>query len=106
LQLLDIYGIDAHVVLLRGLLDDLNLREGRSQRDSIKLQLLSTVVEKLIDRSNFPTLICEALPFVSSSREEFLAELSRALKLSLLHQISLGLAVFEAPDLGWRREGT
>lgn len=104
-QLLDIYGIDAHVVFLRGLLDDLNLREGRSQRDSIKLQLLSTVVEKLIDRSNFPTLICEALPFVSSSREEFLAELSRALKLSLLHQISLGLAVFEAPDLGWRREG-
>lgn len=105
-QLTDLYGLDAHVTLLRGLVDQLDLREGRSQKDTLKVQLLAAILERLIDRPNFPTVLCQALAYVSVQREDFLLELCKALKLSLAQQLALALAVVEAADPEWKSEGT
>ncbi|KAJ7514921.1 hypothetical protein O6H91_23G065800 [Diphasiastrum complanatum] len=82
---------------------ELNL--GEVQNLQLKLELLAVVIRHLLHQPNFATVLCEALGRAPSLSEDFLGDLSKALKLSLPEQIGLGLALADADDAKLRQEG-
>ncbi|CAH0481315.1 unnamed protein product [Peronospora belbahrii] len=98
-QLVELYGEDARIFLLNCLVKDIDFR---SQKDSLKIQLLTHEVAQASSRPNFTTFICEAiegrsLDSTGSSEkrhvtEEFLQLFCKTLKLSLPQQVTVGLA--------------
>ena len=98
------YGPDGSIILLRHCLEQVNLAE-KDQNLQVKLDLLAFVIRSLIHEPNLGTVLCEALRNLPSVSEEFLANLCRALKLSLPEQIALGLALTDAEDIGQRQQG-
>ncbi|KAG0558987.1 hypothetical protein KC19_10G070300 [Ceratodon purpureus] len=97
-------GPDGSIILLRNCLEQVNLAEN-DQNLQVKFDLLTLVIRNLIHQPNLGTILCEALRFLPSVSEEFLANLCRALKLSLPEQIALGLALADAEDYSQRQQG-
>jgi hypothetical protein len=77
----------------------------KDQNLQVKLDLLAFVIRNLIHKPNLGTVLCEALRTLPSVSEEYLANLCRALKLSLPEQIALGLALADADDISQRQKG-
>lgn len=75
------------------------------QNLQVKLDLLAIVIRDLIRQPNLGTVLCEALQNLPSVSEEFLANLCRALDLSLSEQLALGLALADAEDNSQRQQG-
>lgn len=103
LQLIS-YGPDGSIILLRSCLEQVNLAEN-DQNLQVKLDLLAIVIRDLIRQPNLGTVLCEALQNLPSVSEEFLANLCRALDLSLSEQLALGLALADAEDNSQRQQG-
>lgn len=100
-QLVELYGEDARIFLLHCLVQDVDFRDARGQKDALKLQLLAHEVAQASSRPNFTTFICEAIegsaPEADASSavavtEEFLQLFCKTLKLSLPQQVTVGLA--------------
>lgn len=90
--------------MLQNCLGQMNSKEGDVQNLQLKLDLLAIVIRHLVQQPNFSTIFCEAVknfPF----NEALLDGLSEVLKLSLLEQIGLGLALTNAEDLQWQQHG-
>lgn len=98
------YGPDGSIILLRSCLEQVNLAEN-DQNLQVKLDLLAIVIRDLIRQPNLGTVLCEALQNLPSVSEEFLANLCRALDLSLSEQLALGLALADAEDNSQRQQG-
>lgn len=97
-------GPDDSIILLRTCLEQVNLAED-DQNLEVKLDFLALVIKNLIYQPNVGTVLCEALrilPFVS---DDFLPNLSRALRLSLPEQIALAVALTEAEDSNLQQQG-
>lgn len=95
---------DGSIILLRTCLEQVNLAED-DQNLEVKLDFLALVIKNLIYQPNVGTVLCEALrilPFVS---DDFLPNLSRALRLSLPEQVALALALTEAEDSNLQQQG-
>lgn len=90
--------------MLRSCLEQVNLQEGEVQNLQLKLDLLAIVIRHLVHQPNFSTIFCEAVREFPFS-EALLEDLSEALKLSLLEQIGLGLALTDAESSDWQQEG-
>ncbi|CAI5737719.1 unnamed protein product [Peronospora farinosa] len=97
-QLVELYGEDARIFLLNCLVKDIDFR---SQKDGLKVQVLTHEVAQASSRPNFTTFICEAIEGNSSDSaavngrqvtEEFLHLFCKMLKLSLPQQVTVGLA--------------
>ncbi|CAM6118665.1 unnamed protein product [Calypogeia fissa] len=100
------YGLDGSVILLRICLEQVHLREAEVQNLQLKLELLASVLRKLVPQPNFSTIFCEAArQIVSQSDDHFLESLSQSLNLTLPEQIRIGLALLDAEELKHRQEG-
>ncbi|TDH65786.1 hypothetical protein CCR75_009587 [Bremia lactucae] len=100
-QLVELYGEDARIFLLNCLVQGVDFRDTRGQKDALKIQLLTHEVAQASSRPNFTTFICEAIegssPYSSPISEchvteNFLNIFSKTLKLSLPQQVTVGLA--------------
>lgn len=98
------YGPDGSIILLRNCLEQVNLAED-DQNLQVKFDLLTLVIRNLIHQPNLGSILCEALRILTSVNEEFLANLCRALKLTLTEQVALGLALTDAEDFSLRQQG-
>lgn len=104
LSLLSEYGTSGSLIMLRSCLEQVNIREGEVQNLQLKIDLLAIVIRHLVHQPNFSTIFCEAVRCFPFS-DALLDDLSEALKLSLLEQIGLGLALTDAEDSHWQQQG-
>lgn len=59
MQLVELYGEDARIFLLNCLVQGVDFRDTRGQKDALKIQLLTHEVAQASSRPNFTTFICE-----------------------------------------------
>eukprot|EP00250_Pteridium_aquilinum_P021342 c25093_g1_i1 orf=270-7661(-) len=104
LSLLAEYGTVGNLLMLRTCLEQVNLQEGEVQNLQLKIDLLAIVIRHLIHQPNFSTIFCEAVLHIPYS-DSLLEDLSGTLKLSLLEQIGLGLALTDAEIVQWQQQG-
>ncbi len=102
LQLITLYGHDAYLYLLRCLMEQIDLKD--SAKSQQRFQLLQQQLLQLIDKPNFPSVLFQALSGLEL-KEDFLNQLSKALKLNLAQDIVLALGLAQAPEKSIRHEG-
>ncbi|MCO5612109.1 hypothetical protein L7F22_066371 [Adiantum nelumboides] len=98
------YGTESNGIMLQTCLKQVNLQEGEVQNLPLKIDLLAIIIKHLIHQPNFSSVFCEAVLHVPFN-ESLLEDLSEALKLSLLEQIGLGLALTDAEIVQWQQQG-
>lgn len=98
------YGTAGNLIMLRTCLEQVSLREGEVPNLQLKIDLLAIVIRHLIHQPNFSTIFCEAVTHDPVS-DSLLEDLSETLKLSLLDQIGLGLALTDAESVPWQQQG-
>lgn len=76
-----------------------------SAKSQQRFQLLQQQLLQLIDKPNFPSVLFQALSGLEL-KEDFLNQLSKALKLNLAQDIVLALGLAQAPEKSIRHEGT
>jgi len=104
-HLVALYGPDAYLFLLRCLLEQIDLKDNmKNQQNQQRLQLLQQQLLHLVDKPNFPSILFQVFTGLEL-RDEFLNQLSKALKLSLAQEVVLGLGLAQAPEQSIRREG-
>lgn len=107
-NLIDLYGDDTNVLLLQALVDTIDVRSDKgngAQRDS-RVQLLTQEISALSGKENFVSVICKAFGSKLDFADINLATISRALKLSLTHELLLGTALSFSSDTSIREEGS
>ena len=90
-HLLWLYGESAFVYLLCCLLEEIDFRDPKLQKDQLKAQLLAQEFAKLAARPNFVTLFSEVLmkaSLPSPLQEDFLHAMAKAVKASSAQQTS------------------
>lgn len=97
------YGHDAYLYLLRCLMEQIDLKDTGKHQERIKL--LQQQLHSLVEKPNFPSVLFQALAGLEI-KDEFLSQLSKALKLTPTQDIVLALGLSQAPDKTIRREGT
>ncbi|KAH7284495.1 hypothetical protein KP509_34G056500 [Ceratopteris richardii] len=102
-SLLSDYGTTSDILMLRACLKEVN-SQGEVQNFQLKIDLLAIVLRHLIHQPNFSSIFCEAVLHLPYSESQ-LEDLSETLKLSLLEQIGLGLALTDAENLQWQQQG-
>lgn len=108
-HLLGLYGQDAFVHLIRCLLEEVDFRDAKLQKDQLKVQLLSQEFAQLTLRANSVSLVGEvfsslALP-QGMTQEDFLHAIVKGVKASMSQQVALGFALAQHPDEQTRTEG-
>ena len=108
-HLLWLYGESAFVYLLVCLLEEIDFRDPKLQKDQLKAQLLAQEYAKLTSRPNFVSLFCEiitkaALP--TPLQEEFLHQVAKAVKATNAQQLAMGLGLAQCSDQAIRAEGS
>eukprot|EP00899_Mesostigma_viride_P024080 jgi/Mesvir1/4857/Mv11131-RA.2 len=106
-QLVDQYGSDCHLLLLRSLLESVDFKEGGNH--ALKLQLLAVAVEKMLEQGvpgTFVSVFCRALLDAQSPRTDLLSDLSKAAKLPLWCEVELALSLAECRIAEWQTEAT
>lgn len=101
-HLITLYGHDAYLYLLRCLMEQIDLKD--SAKSQQRFQLLQQQLLQLIDKPNFPSVLFQALSGLEL-KEDFLNQLSKALKLNLAQDIVLALGLAQAPEKSIRHEG-
>lgn len=99
-----LYGDDAHLFLLRCLMEEIDFHDHKSQKDQYKIALLLEEMEELSVQSNFGSLICRALQESKLTHEVF-SNFTRASKLPLSRQLAIALALAQAVDKKTKEEG-
>ena len=102
-QLVELYGHDARLYLLRCLVDHIDFRDQKSGKDALKVGLLNQELAKVSGRQNFVSIVCQALEQVSIT-EDFLQVFVKMVKLSLPHQVALALALAHSLDKAVQEE--
>ena len=108
-HLLWLYGNSAFVFLLCCLLEEIDFRDPKLQKDQLKAQLLAQEFAKLAAAANFVTLFCEVLSRASLPtplQEDFLHAVAKAVKATVAQQLAMGLGLAQAGDTALRAEGT
>ncbi|OQS03875.1 CCR4-NOT transcription complex subunit, partial [Thraustotheca clavata] len=99
-QLVGLYGEDARVYLLSCLVREIDFRDAKSQKDSLKVQLLTHELGQAATKPNFTSFLCQAIQGDSHSpgivTEEFLVQFCKVVKLSLPQQLTIALAFAHA----------
>lgn len=108
-HLLWLYGESSFVHLIVCLLEEIDFRDPKLQKDLLKAQLLTQEFAKLAARPNFVTLFCEiiakaALP--TPLQEDFLHAVAKAVKATNAQQLALGLGLAQCSDQAIRTEGS
>ena len=107
-QLIGLYGESALVYMLRCLIEEIDFRDAKLQKDQLKVQLLTQEFGKLVSRPNFTTLVCGVFGEASlpaALQEEFLHAVSRAVKATTQQQLVLGLGLAQGLDESLAAEG-
>jgi hypothetical protein len=91
--------------LLKCLVGQIDFRD-RTQKDQYKLQLLVQQVELLPTKPNFVTVISRAFEDVESLQADFLHRFTKSLKLNLINEIMIGLAVAKSHQANVQPEGS
>ncbi|KDO28102.1 hypothetical protein SPRG_06770 [Saprolegnia parasitica CBS 223.65] len=94
-QLVGLYGEDARVYLLGCLVREIDFRDTKSHKDSLKVQLLTHEIGQASTKPNFTTYLVHAIQGDGQGsvvNEEFLLHFCKVVKLSLPQQITIGLA--------------
>ena len=101
LQLVSLYGQDAYVYLICCLVEQIDFRDIKGQKDQLKMQLLREEIGQLTKQPNFVSVICQAFEGVDTLHEEFITHFSKCLKLALSQEIllALGLASSAYPNV-------
>eukprot|EP01045_Picozoa_sp_COSAG04_P035455 COSAG04_NODE_8193_length_1008_cov_1.465347_1_plen_313_part_10 len=102
-HLVELYGHDARLYLLRCLVDHIDFRDQKSGKDALKVGLLNQELAKVSSRQNFVSIVCQALEQVSIT-EDFLQIFVKMVKLSLPHQVALALALAHSLDKAVQEE--
>eukprot|EP01050_Picozoa_sp_SAG11_P016654 SAG11_NODE_2300_length_3551_cov_1.734067_2_plen_367_part_00 len=102
-HLVELYGHDARLYLLRCLVDHIDFRDQKSGKDALKVTLLNQELAKVSGRQNFVSIVCQALENVSIT-EDFLQVFVKMVKLSLPHQVALALALAHSLDVNVQDE--
>jgi len=103
-ELLRVYGEDVHLLLLRCLIEEIDLNDQKASKDTSKGQLFVQELQDLSHRPNFDSIICRAFETIATT-PDFLQNLSKALKLSLPLQIMISLAMAQSSDKSFQEEG-
>jgi len=104
-QLVKSYGYDAQLHLLRCLVEEIDFRDQKSQKDQARAQLFTAEIQRLQDAPNFPSLLCQAIERAGSVQEDFLSHFVKTTKLPLPHQIALAVGLVQAGDASLQSEG-
>ncbi|ETV91054.1 hypothetical protein H310_14294 [Aphanomyces invadans] len=102
-QLVGLYGEDARVFLLSCLVQEIDFRDTKSHKDSLKVQLLTHELGQASTRPNFTTFLCHAIDGANASTpitEEFLTQFCKVIKLNLAQQITIGLSFAQSEVRG------
>ncbi|RHY39810.1 hypothetical protein DYB34_008654 [Aphanomyces astaci] len=102
-QLVGLYGEDARVFLLSCLVQEIDFRDTKSHKDSLKVQLLTHELGQASTRPNFTTFLCQAIDGAATSSpitEEFLTQFCKVIKLNLAQQITIGLSFAQSEVRG------
>lgn len=102
-QLIAMYGSDAHLYLLRCLMEQIDFKDAGKHQERMKL--LQQQLQHLVDKPNFPSVLFQALVGLDAVKEDFLGQLSKALKLTPVQELLLALGLSQAPDKTIRHEG-
>ena len=107
-HLLWLYGESAFVYLLCCLLEEIDFRDPKLQKDQLKAQLLTQEFAKLANRANFVSIFCEMLSKASlpaQLQEDFLHAVAKAVKATNSQQLAMGLGLAQCTDTTLRAEG-
>ena len=108
-HLLWLYGDSALVFLLSCLLEEIDFRDHKLQKDQLKAQLLAQEFAKLAAIPNFVSLFCDAIARASLPtvlHEDFLHAVAKAVKATTAQQLAMGLGLAQCGDTALRAEGT
>ena len=103
-----LYGDSALVYLLCCLLEEIDFRDSKLQKDQLKAQLLMQEFGKLTVKPNFATLFCKVLlraTLPAVLREDFLHALAKAVKATNAQQLAMGVGLAQCAELTLRAEG-
>ena len=107
-HLLWLYGESAFVYLLCCLLEEIDFRDQKLQKDGLKAQLLASEFAKLAAKPNFVTLFSEVLAkaaLPTPLQEDFLHAVAKAVKATAAQQLGMGLGLAQCGDTTLRAEG-
>ncbi|KAF0684179.1 Aste57867_23829 [Aphanomyces stellatus] len=105
-QLVGLYGEDARVFLLSCLVREIDFRDTKSHKDSLKVQLLTHELGQAATRPNFTTFLCQAIEGGGADNnptvitEDFLSQFCKVIKLNLAQQITIGLSFAQSEVRG------
>lgn len=106
-QLIETFGPDAYLFLLRTLISSIDFRDQKGPKDQSRIMLLSYEIVELSKTSNFTSVICQTLEGIEMPlQEDFFLQFSKTLKLSLSQELLLGLALAQSNDQNVKQEGT
>lgn len=108
-HLLWLYGDSALVFLLSCLLEEIDFRDQKLQKDQLKAQLLAQEFARLASLPNFVTIFCDAIARASlpqALQEDFLHAIAKAVKATTTQQLAMGLGLAQCGDTTLRAEGT
>jgi len=103
-HLIDLYGHDAFLYLLRSLVSNIDFRDPKP-KDQTKLQLLHQEIVQLVKQPNFASCICQAIEAIEHLQEDFVSNFSKALKLSPQHELLIALGLAHSVDPNIKQEG-
>jgi CCR4-NOT transcription complex subunit 1 len=99
------YGFDAQLHMLRCLVEEIDFRDQKSQKDNSRVQLFMLEIQRLQDAPNFPSLLCQSIERVGSIHDDFLSSFVKTTKLPLAQQIALGVGLVQSGDETLQAEG-
>ena len=107
-HLLGMYGEGAFIYLIQCLVEEIDFRDAKLQKDQLKVQLLAQEFGKLAGKPNFTqavTQIFGSATLATPLTEEFLVALVKAIKAPMNQALALGVGLAQGPDQILSSEG-
>jgi hypothetical protein len=102
--LTNLYGQDAYLYLLRCLVEQIDFKDQKGQKDQQRIQLLRTQLQHLNGKPNYASLLLQAFAGMEL-KEEFLIQFAKLLKLTLAEEIILALGIAQSSEKNIKHEG-
>lgn len=96
-QLVDLYGQDARIFLLGCLIEEIDFRDSKTQKDALRIQLLSHEMSQASLLPNFTSIMAQVMHKSTVVTEDFLAQFCKVAKLGIPQQTMMGLALASNP---------
>ncbi|KAL6040721.1 CCR4-NOT core subunit cdc39, partial [Balamuthia mandrillaris] len=103
-HIITLYGHDAYLYLLRCLVEQIDVKDYKIQKDHPKIQLLHQQTLELSKQPNFASVVLQAMAGMEF-REDFLTRFCKHLKLPLAQEVLLALGAAQASEAGVLQEG-